>query len=171
MTLFPKIRHADQNEAIDLATLAFVAWEQGILPLYKDREQSREALMNRLTNYCQQHFRDIIVAKMGGEIVGWCSRVRGKPYVPYLFVTPHLQGQGIGGLLLKRMENIFELQGHHAAQLETPADHVRAVKFYENQGYNILAMKSEGRDAHIPFMSVRLEKSLRPFAGIIDDID
>lgn len=171
MTYFPIIRHADKAEAIDLAALAFVSWEQGILPLYRDREHSRDALMNQLSAYCQDNFHNIIVAKMDGEIVGWCARISNKAYVPYLFVTPHLQGQGIGGLLLKRMENIFELQGYGAVQLETPADHVQAVRFYENQGYNILAMKAEGHNAHKPFMSVRLEKKLNPFTEQIDDIE
>ena len=171
MTYFPIIRHADKAEAMDLAALAFVAWEQGILPLYRDREHSRDALMNQLSTYCQEQISQIIVAKMGGDIVGWCARMRHKAYVPYLFVTPHMQGQGIGGLLLKRMEHVFELQGFGAVQLETPADHVQAVRFYENQGYSILAMKAEGHHAHKPFMSVRLEKKLHPYSGAISDID
>jgi len=171
MNYFPTIRHADKAEAMDLAALAFVSWEQGILPLYRDREHSRDALMNQLSAYCQDNFRNIIVAKMDGEIVGWCARMSNKPYVPYLFVTPHLQGQGIGGMLLKRMEYIFELQGHKAVQLETPADHVQAVRFYENQGYSILAMRAEGHNAHKPFMNVRLEKKLNPYSGLIEDID
>lgn len=165
MSYFPIIRHADPCEAMDLAALGFVAWEQGILPLYRERNDSQDALMNQLAGYCQDRIADIIVAEVRGEILGWCSRARGKAYVPYLFVTPHLQGQGIGRLLLKRMESIFELEGHDVVQLETPADHVSAVKFYENQGYSILAMKMDGRGAHKPYMSVRLEKRLRPFNG------
>lgn len=156
------IRHADTSEAMDLAALGFVAWEQGILPLYREPDTSKDALMNRLSTYCQEHVGEIIVADMRGEVLGWCSRVRGKSYIPYLFVMPHLQGQGIGTLLLRRMESIFELEGHEVAQLETPADHVQAVKFYENQGYHILAMKMDGRGMHNPYLSVRLEKPLQP---------
>ncbi|UJQ95208.1 GNAT family N-acetyltransferase [Mariluticola halotolerans] len=169
MSYFPVIRHADPSEAMDLAALGFVAWEQSILPLYHERDSSRESLMNQLAGYCQDRIQDVIVAESRGEVLGWCSRQRGKAYIPYLFVTPHLQGQGIGGLLLKRMESIFELEGHAVSQLETPADHVQAVKFYENQGYHILAMKLDGRGAHKPYMSVRLEKQLRPFRGPVGD--
>jgi [ribosomal protein S18]-alanine N-acetyltransferase len=55
--------------------------------------------------------------------------------------------------------------------LETPADNVRAVRFYEKQGYRILAMRPDGRNSHEPFMSVRLEKQLHPFTGQVTDTD
>ncbi len=171
MSYFPTIRHADPSEAMDLAALGFVAWEQGILPLYPDGERSKDALMNRLASYCQERLGDILVADIHDEVIGWCSRVPGRAYVPYLFVTPHLQGQGIGSLLLRRMESMFELEGFEAAQLETPADHVHAVRFYENQGYHILAMKPNGRAPHKPYTSVRLEKQLSPFRGPVTDIE
>lgn len=169
-----KIRHAELSESTDLAALGFVAWEQGIMPLYRDKDRPRDQLMNQLCDYCSNHIESLVVAEMGGELVGWASRLRNKAYIPYIFVTPHLQGQGIGGLLLRRMESIFELEGHTTVQLETPADHVQAVKFYETQGYNILAMKANaetGRVSRQSFISVRLEKRLRPFDGPIDDAE
>ena len=46
--------------------------------------------------------------------------------------------------------------------LETPADNVRAVHFYERQGYHILALKPDGRALVGPMTSVRLEKRLDP---------
>jgi len=79
-----------------------------------------------------------------------------------------MQGHGIGARLLSRMEMILELQGARRVHLETPADNVRAVRFYERQGYHILALRGEGRGAHEPFMSVHLEKDLHPFVGSID---
>ena len=64
-----------------------------------------------------------------------------------------------------------ELQAARRIQLDTLADNVRAVNFYQHQGYQILALKSEGagpgRDMQ---MSVRLEKRLDPWHGPIDDI-
>ena len=67
------------------------------------------------------------------------------------------------------METILELQGASKVHLETPADNVRAVRFYERQGYHILALKGEPRSGHDPFASVHLEKQLRPFAGEIGE--
>ena len=77
----------------------------------------------------------------------------------------------VGTLLLQRMESILELEGAERVHLETPADNVRAVRFYERQGYRILALRPDGRGAHEPFMSVHLEKRLRPFDGEILDLD
>ena len=47
----------------------------------------------------------------------------------------------------------------------------RAVRFYERQGYHILALKPDGRDSSGPLMSVRLEKRLNPFRGPVPDVD
>jgi 2-amino-4-hydroxy-6-hydroxymethyldihydropteridine diphosphokinase len=113
----------------------------------------------------------IIVAEIEGIAVGWCSRARGRAYVPFLFVTPEYQSQGIGSALLRRMESMLELEGETRVLLETPADNVRAVRFYERQGYHILALKPDGRDPSGPLMSVRLEKRLNPFRGPVPDVE
>ena len=113
----------------------------------------------------------IIVAEIDNIAVGWCSRSRGRAYIPFLFVTPEFQNHGVGSLLLRRMESMLELEGEARVHLETPADNVRAVRFYERQGYHILAMKSDGRGASGPLMSVRLEKRLNPFRGPVPDTD
>ena len=107
----------------------------------------------------------IIVAEVDGIVVGWCSRAARRSYIPYLFVMPELQRNGLGSALLRRMESMLELAGAERVHLETPADNVPAVRFYEKQGYRILALRSDGRDAHEPFMSVHLEKRLLPFDG------
>jgi 2-amino-4-hydroxy-6-hydroxymethyldihydropteridine diphosphokinase len=81
---------------------------------------------------------------------------------------PDMQGNGIGARLLNRMETVMELQGASKVQLETPADNVRAVRFYERQGYQILALRSAGRGAHEALMSVHLEKLLHPYSGDVE---
>lgn len=163
MTYFVGIRHAETREAPLLAKLGYLAWKQSILPLAPETARSRDDLMARMADYCRDRVDDIIVAESNHEILGWCSRFPGRAYIPYLFVAPMVQRQGVGGLLLRRMENIFELEGKHCVQLETPADHVEAVQFYQQQGYRILAGKQSGRSAHRSYQSVRLEKRLHPF--------
>lgn len=165
------IRRAERAEAGILAGLAYVAWEAGILPLFAESSGLRDSERRRLDSYVGQCIERIIVAEHDGEIVGWCSRARGRSYVPYLFVVPFMQGQGIGSALLKRMESVLELEGFDRVHLETPADHVSAVRFYERQGYRILAMKADGSGQHGPLTSVRLEKRLDPFRGPITDIE
>jgi ribosomal-protein-alanine N-acetyltransferase len=96
--------------------------------------------------------------------------MQGRAYIPYLFVAPDLQNHGIGTLLLRRMESLLELEGADKVQLNTLADNVRAVSFYQHQGYQILALKQETRNGHDE-TSIRLEKRLAPYRGTISDTE
>ncbi|MBJ3784331.1 GNAT family N-acetyltransferase [Devosia sediminis] len=164
-----RIRKAEITDAPRLADIAYRAWETGILPLLTDRPGLREAERRRLSHAVGHGWRSTIVAEIDGVVTGWCSRVPGRSYIPYLFVIPEMQGNGIGATLLDRMEMMLELQGAERVHLETPADHVRAVRFYERQGYRILALRPDGREGHDPFVSVHLEKRLKPYDGEIGD--
>ncbi|MEO5805646.1 N-acetyltransferase [Devosia sp.] len=163
------IRKAEQGDARRLAEIGFRAWETSILPMLTERAGMRQAEATRLSQAIAETLNRIIVAEVGGVVVGWCSRAGGRAYIPFLFVVPELQSHGIGSMLLRRMESMIELAGADRVQLETPADNVRAVKFYEKQGYHILAMRPDGRSSHEAFTSVRLEKLLSPFLGAIAD--
>lgn len=164
-----RIRKAEMTDAPRLAEVAFRAWEAGILPILTERPGLRDAERRRLSHAVGQGWRHTIVAEIDGIVVGWCSRVAGRSYIPYLFVIPEMQGHRIGAMLLDRMEVMLELQGAERVHLETPADHVRAVRFYERQGYRILALRPDGREGHDPFVSVHLEKRLKPYSGEISD--
>lgn len=164
-----RIRKAEIADAPRLADIAYRAWETGILPILTDKPGLREAERRRLSHAVGHGWRHTIVAEVDEIVVGWCSRVAGRSYIPYLFVIPEMQGHRIGAMLLDRMETMLELQGAERVHLETPADHVRAVRFYERQGYRILALRPDGRDGHDPFVSVHLEKRLRPYDGEIEE--
>jgi len=163
------IRKAESEDARRLADIAYRAWESSILPLLTERPGMRESEQRRLTQVVAETLGRISVAEVDGVVVAWCSRAAKRAYIPFLFVMPELQGHGLGGMLLRRVETILELEGADRVQLETPADNVPAVRFYEKQGYRILAMRPDGRAAHQPFMSVRLEKVLHPFVGVVDE--
>jgi ribosomal-protein-alanine N-acetyltransferase len=165
------IRKAESEDARRLADIAYRAWESSILPLLTERPGTREAEQRRLAQVVSETLGRIAVAEVDGVVVAWCSRAAKRAYIPFLFVMPELQGNGLGSMLLRRVETILELEGAERVQLETPADNVLAVRFYEKQGYRILAMRPDGRAAHEPFMSVRLEKVLSPFVGVIDEED
>lgn len=165
------IRKAEPKDALRLAEIAYHAWQAGILPLLRDRPGLRDTERRRLTQAVAEQLGQIIVAEIDGIAVGWCSRSRRRAYIPYLFVVPELQSHGLGSMLLRRMESMLELEGAERVHLETPADNVRAVRFYERQGYRILALRPDSRAVHDPFMSVHLEKRLRPFDGDIEDED
>jgi 2-amino-4-hydroxy-6-hydroxymethyldihydropteridine diphosphokinase len=165
------IRKAEKADATRLATIAYRAWESSILPLLKDQPGLREAERRRLAQAVGEQLGNIIVAVIDSVPVAWCSRSKRRAYIPYLFVIPELQGHGLGSMLLRRMESMLEFEGAERVHLETPADNVRAVRFYEQQGYRILALRPDGRAVHEPFLSVHLEKRLRPFDGEVDDED
>lgn len=163
------IRKAEPADAPRLADIAYRAWESGIFPLLPAQPGLRQAEQRRLSQAVAETLARIIVAEVDGAAVAWCSRSARRAYIPFLFVMPELQGHGLGSTLLRRMESMLELEGAERVQLETPADNVRAVRFYEKQGYRILALRPDGRAAHESFMSVHLEKRLRPYEGEIED--
>jgi 2-amino-4-hydroxy-6-hydroxymethyldihydropteridine diphosphokinase len=165
------ILKAETTDTSRLADIAYRAWESGIFPLLPQQPGLQQAEQRRLAQAVAETLSRIIVAEVDGIAVAWCSRAARRAYIPYLFVMPELQGHGLGSMLLRRMESMLELEGADRVQLETPADNVRAVQFYEKQGYRILALRPDGRAAHDPFMSVHLEKQLRPFEGEIGEGD
>ena len=171
MSLNTHIRKALSVEIETLADIAYVAWERDLLPFLNGAATLRAAERNRLTAAVRDGLDRIIVAEVDGVAVGWCQRSRGRAYIPFLFVTPLLQNQGVGSSLLRRMESMLELEGADRIQLDTLADNVRAVNFYQHHGYQILALKSEGQPGREAQMSVRLEKRLDPWHGPIDDIE
>ena len=165
------IRKAENADARRLAEIAYSAWVSGIYPLLTPVPGMRDAERYRLTQVVAETLNRIIVAEVDGIVVGWCSRSARRAYIPYLFVMPELQRNGLGSMLLRRMESMLELGGAERVYLETPADNVPAVRFYEKQGYRILALRPDGRGAPQPFMSVHLEKRLMPFDGDIGHED
>ncbi len=171
MSLNTHIRKALAVEIETLADIAYVAWERDLLPFLNGAATLRAAERNRLSAAVRDGLERIIVAEVDGVAVGWCQRSRGRAYIPFLFVTPLLQNQGVGSSLLRRMESMLELEGADRIQLDTLADNVRAVNFYQHHGYQILALKSEGQPGREAQMSVRLEKRLDPWHGPIDDIE
>lgn len=160
------IRKADRSDVEILVDIGYRAWERGILSLQRERPGMRETERRRLGHIVVETIERIVVADVDGLPGGWCSRARGRAYIPFLFVAPELQGNGIGTLLLARMETMLELEGAPSVHLETPADNLRAVRFYERQGYRIRAMRPSMNRLD-PLVSVRLEKPLRPFQGTI----
>lgn len=164
-----EIRKAEISDVARMADIAFSAWDTGIRPLLAERAGHREAERARLAQAAATNWPNAIVATIDGIVLGWCCRSARRAYIPYLFVMPDMQGHGIGARLLNRMETVLELQGASRVHLETPADNVRAVRFYERQGYHILAMRGAGRGVAEALTSVHLEKDLRPYEGEIDD--
>lgn len=165
------IRKAVASEAERLADIAYLAWDRDLRPFLSGAAASAAAEKHRLNQVVHELLDRTIVAESEGVTVGWCARARSRAYIPYLFVTPLLQNRGIGTLLLRRMESVIELEGADRVQLDTLSDNVRAVNFYQHQGYRILVLKTDGPPGRDPQTSVRLEKRLSPYKGPVPDLD
>jgi ribosomal-protein-alanine N-acetyltransferase len=163
------IRKAVASEAGRLTELAFSAWDRDLKPFLSGVQANPQTERRRLSAAVHELLDRTIVAEIEGEPVGWCARAGGRAYIPYLFVAPLLQNRGIGTLLLRRMESLLELEGAERVQLDTLSDNVRAVNFYQHQGYRILVLKREGPPGRDPQTSVRLEKRLSPYRGPLGD--
>ena len=85
--------------------------------------------------------------------------------IDYLFVVPETQGQGIGYLLLKRVEDRARTLGLTRLYLESDA---YAGSFYETQGFTTIATRpsemSPGKD--IPLMEKSLPASIHKVSTI-----
>lgn len=165
------LRKARLEDSSRLAEIAYFAWERDLMPLLPHRPGVRENERRRFEMVVRETNDRILVAEAADKVVGWCSRARGRAYIPFLMVVPDFQGHGIGSLLLKRMEIMLELEGNDRVQLDTLADNVRAVNFYQRQGYRILVIRPGGQGGSDDFTNVRLEKRLAPYTGPIPDID
>ena len=165
------IRKAMSSEAERLADIALLAWDRDLRPFLSGEAASPAVEKRRLSQVVHELLDRVIVAEADEMAVGWCARARSRPYIPYLFVTPPLQNRGIGTLLLRRMESILELEGAERVQLDTLSDNVRAVNFYQHQGYRIMVLKPDGPHRSDAQSSVRLEKRLSPYKGPVPDID
>lgn len=163
-----EIGPAKPEDTFELAVVGYTAWEFCILPLFTETRGMRETQQRRINNYVRECFERIIVARLDGEIIGWTSHARERPYIPFLFVLPDMQGQGVGAALLGRMEAMLELRGFDRVFLETPAEHLGAVGFYRHRGYDIWATNSDQYAQDENQVSIRLGKTLQPYKGEID---
>lgn len=162
------IRRAEPSETERLVEIALAAWDRDLRPFLSGTAANPAAERRRMQHAVHDLLGRTIVAETEDGAVGWCARARTRAYVPFLFVDPVWQSRGIGTLLLGRTETLLELEGAERVQLDTLSDNVRAVAFYQHQGYRILALKRDGggRD---PELNVRLEKRLTPFRGPVDE--
>ena len=101
------IRKAEASETEHLVELAMAAWDKDLRPFLSGTAASATGERRRLQLAVHDLLQRIIVADVDGEAAGWCARARTRAYVPYLFVDPRWQGQGLGTLLLSRTETLL----------------------------------------------------------------
>ncbi len=92
-----------------------------------------------------------LVAELGGEVVGFIDARLTHSFDPMhrdmiychvveIAVGSRQQGQGIGGRLLRAVEDWGREQGAELASLEYLAANMRAASFYQRTGYRVAAI-------------------------------
>jgi len=78
----------------------------------------------------------------GFAIVEWARESGGViGYIQTIEVAPDRRNQGVGGELLRRIEDSVRAVGAQAIWLHVDAENARAIRLYELQGY-----RCEGRE-------------------------
>jgi len=96
---------------------------------------------------------DVYFAVDGDEIVGVAATERrdGGIYIDRLGVDPVRQGTGLGGFMLKQLEEIARANGLKGLSLETADMAEGNIRLYRRHGFEIVGrgLPSHGQDAHI----------------------
>ena len=81
-----------------------------------------------------------LVACVGGTIVGTVIGVFNgrRVWIYHLAVLPKWQGQGVGSLLLAKLEEVVAKQGATKVLLGVDWHNLKVVPFYEKNGYHVM---------------------------------
>ena len=117
-------------------------------------------------HHVQAQSSDLIVAVSQGQVLGYALLLRRRGIrscrVYSIAVSSAARGQGLGALLLQRLERIARANGLGEIRLEVRQDNTTALALYESRGYRRFGAHSgyyeDGADAW------RLSKSLVPKA-------
>ena len=104
-----------------------------IIELYKANEWSSAAKPQELFKGLMNS-HSLITAKHESKLVGLGNAISDGHlvvYYPHLLVHPDFQGQGIGSLIMKRMQEIY--RGFHMQMLTADG---KAIDFYEKNGFS-----------------------------------
>ncbi len=136
------IRNAQEQEASHLAAIGLEAWRVassalGLTAVLESNAQEAFA------GFTESSWHRILVAEKHGIAVGWSARENSGDMISDFWVDPRLHGQGIGGALLKAVEEQVLAAGFPSIKLESHADNERAISFFRKHAYGVswLSMK------------------------------
>jgi ribosomal protein S18 acetylase RimI-like enzyme len=99
---------------------------------------------------------EFLVGVLGGEVVAMGALRRdpdGRAWITRMRVSPHLQGQGIGQMLLDGLHRRAADLGYTTLHLDTTVGQVAAQRLYEKNGY-----RETGRGRVGPFECLYYER-------------
>jgi ribosomal-protein-alanine N-acetyltransferase len=137
------LRKASIAEADRLGRLAFASWDSSMRQILRsesdeDLAVEREGLLLSFQLFCINAGFAITVAERNAKPVGWAACEQMSAYISDMWVAPEFQRQGVGKLLLGRLEQDIFRAGYDASVLETHAENGGAIRFYAREGYEIV---------------------------------
>ena len=94
------------------------------------------------------NFACFLIARKETEIAGFSAfymndQESKTAFVTLIAVAPHMQGQNIGTLLLEESEKLARENGMRRMFLKVRSENLKAIRFYEKQGYTIEFQEDE----------------------------
>ena len=133
-----EVRKARPGEGKALGAIGFAAWAASQFAVNDAGRVDRKALLADFEKLGEEHPETILVAETNGQLAGWGAREDRNQHISDLWVTPELQGQGIGTTLLGALETEIAALGLLQAELETLATNTEAIRFYERHGFVVV---------------------------------
>jgi GNAT superfamily N-acetyltransferase len=128
--------------AADWPDIASLLAELGRPDVRRDPRQAAAGLAS-LERYLAREDAVALVAEADGTVVGfldiefrsWLNYMTPDAWIPDFIVTGQMRGQGIGGLLLARAEELARERQCWSMALESANWRTRAHKFYKSHGW------------------------------------
>lgn len=130
------IRNAREDETDILSEVGFRAWEKAMNAI-GEMTDMRASARGAFQNFTRSSWLTITVVEQGGTVAGWAAREHLDELISDFWIDPAFQGQGLGRALLGEIEGEIVRQGFEVARVETHAQNVEAVGFFEKHGYAI----------------------------------
>lgn len=130
------IRNAREDDIRLVAAIGFRAWEKAMIAIGEMagmRDNAREAFQN----FAQSSWLTITVVEQGGVVAGWAARESLDELITDFWIDPPSQRQGLGLVLLEEVERQIRHQGFECARIETHAQNMDALGFFQGNGYSV----------------------------------
>jgi ribosomal-protein-alanine N-acetyltransferase len=130
------IRNAREDEADILADIGFRAWEKATTSI-GEMTNMRESAWEAFRNFTRSEWLTITIVEQNGVLAGWAAREKLDELISDFWIDPQYQKQGLGRELLAEVEAEIVRQGFEEARVETHAQNLEAIGFFEKFGYSI----------------------------------
>lgn len=128
------IRPARADDVRQIAGIGYDAWCKGIGDLVPPQARHRIS-PETFAALARDARAEILVAEVDGSVVGFSATEHGDNHITDLWVSPDVEGQGIGTALIVATEERIGLRGYDTVEIDVMTENRRALGLYEYLGY------------------------------------